>query len=71
MGGRKAGWLIFIFRCLMTVSALWLFFIVAWFGLQFVIVVIPYHITYFFQDSSMAITIEIIIENKKKCISPE
>ena len=55
----------------MTVSVLGLFFLVSWFGLQCVIVVFPYHTHLLFQDFSVAITIEIVIEYKKTYISPE
>ena len=35
--------LLLSFGCLATVNVLWLFFMVRWVGLQFVIVVFPYH----------------------------
>ena len=35
--------LLFSYRCIFTITVLWLFFMVPWIGLQYVIVVFPDH----------------------------
>ena len=50
-------WLLFCYRCLVTVNVLWLFLMVLWVGLQCVIVVFPDHTHLLFGFNNMSQTV--------------